>query len=183
MTYEEYLAARVPHLRRLALLITRDPDVADDVLQDVLVKLHLHWARVARTDDPDAYVRRMLVNQTISWRRRWHTRNVRVATDAQLQVLAPEVPDHAERSAEYRAALDWLAVLAPRQRAAVVLRYFEGLSDEEIAVVMDVREVTVRTTISHALAVLRAGAQGPPSSPTPPTRLASRPVARQETLR
>ena len=150
MTFEQFLAARLRALSRTALAMTGDVGLAEDLVQEVMIKAHARWDRIAEIDAPEAYVRRMLVNEFISWRRRW-ARVVPVA-----DVLATDSrPDHADAVAT-RTVLDaHLSRLPQRQQAAVVLRYFDGLGDEEIADALGCRPGTVRSLVSRALATLR----------------------------
>ena len=119
--------------------------------QDVLIKVHLRWGRVSQTSDPFSYVRRMLVNEYISWRRKW-SRFIPVAhVEDTLEEPDPAV-QHANRAAlELR-----LATLTRTQRAVLALRYFADLPDEEIAQVIGCSTGTVRSHASRALAALRA---------------------------
>jgi RNA polymerase sigma-70 factor (sigma-E family) len=151
-TFEEYVHARGPALARLASLLTGDDHRADDLVQEVLAKVYVRWRRIAETDRPDLYVRRMLVNAHASWWRRLSNRELAVAV----------IHDRATGSdlADQAAARDemWqlVATLPPRQRAVLVLRYYEDLDDASIADILDCSPVTVRTTAMRALAALRA---------------------------
>jgi RNA polymerase sigma-70 factor (sigma-E family) len=152
VTFDEYVAARLPALLRYAVMLTGDPHLAEDVVQDAMVRVHGHWDRIQRAEAPDAYVRRMVTNTYLGWRRSgWFRRSVAMA-----QVPDAVVGD----SADARAARDelWsrLAQLSSRQRAALVLRYYEDLPDAEIAEVMGCAVGTVRSLISRALSALRA---------------------------
>ena len=100
---------------------------------------------------PHAYVRRMVVNEHLSWRRRHR----RLVAHAQLDDLLPSVPDHAAQHAERLDLLERVGRLPARQRAAVVLRYYEELDDAEIASVLGCSTSTVRSNIARALATLR----------------------------
>jgi RNA polymerase sigma-70 factor (sigma-E family) len=154
MTFEQYATARLPVLLRTARAICGDADLAEDVLQDVLIKVHAGWARIGELDGRDAYVRRMLVNEFRSWRRKW----ARFVPHAEL-------PDHdhgadpATGPAE-RAAL-WAEVgrLPPRQRVVIGLRYYADLPDSQIAEALGCTESTVRVHAARALAKLRVQPQ------------------------
>jgi RNA polymerase sigma-70 factor (sigma-E family) len=151
VTFEEYVAARLPALLRYALMLTGDPHQAEDVVQDTMVRAYGRWRRVQRADHPDRYVKRMLTNEFLSSRRgRWARRAVPSAQ-------APEVPvlDASESSAQRHEMWGRLAQLPPRQRAAVVLRYYEDLPDADIADVLGCAVGTVRSQISRALESLR----------------------------
>jgi RNA polymerase sigma-70 factor (sigma-E family) len=143
--FEEYVGARMPALLRTAYLLTGDHHDAQDLVQAALIKSVPHWKRI--TGSPDAYVRRALINESISrWRgRRWRE----VSTDR-----LPEVAATTERTdnSELRRALK---ALAPRQRAVIVLRYYEELSERETAAALGVSVGTVKSQSRDALARLR----------------------------
>ncbi len=121
--FEEFVAARMSSLLRTAYLLTGDHHDAQDLVQVALIKSMPHWRRISGA--PDAYVRRVMVNENISrWRRRrWRE----VPTDALPETAAADDP---EDQSALRTALQRLA---PRQRAVIVLRYFEELTEAETA--------------------------------------------------
>jgi len=152
VTFEEYIRLRGPALVRLARLLTRDAHLAEDLVQDALGRAYPRWETIVRHDDPDVYLRRMLVNANISrWRRR--------ASREVVGHLPDEVADGSDTGAELaeRDAM-WtaLAGLSRKQRATVVLRYYEDLDDNTIATILDCSPVTVRTHAMRALAALRS---------------------------
>jgi len=151
MTFEQFVAEHQHGLLRFATALTGDAAAGEDVVQDVLVRAHRHWDRVGATDVPYAYVRRMIVNEFVSWRRKW-ARQVPVA-----EVGEPDTGhrDHAADIAERDALLREIAALPRRQRAVIVLRYFEDLSDPEIAAVLGCSQSTVRGYAMRALTTLR----------------------------
>lgn len=152
MTFEEYAAFRLPAVLRFAAVLTGDRAQAEDVVQEVLIRVHGRWGKISRLDHPDRYVRRMVVNEFISARRRsWRLVPSGQAQDVDNRVTADHASDHAERAA----LLAELGKLPARQRAVLVLRYYEGLSDAEIADVLGCEPGTVRGYISRALAALR----------------------------
>jgi RNA polymerase sigma-70 factor (sigma-E family) len=158
MTFEEYAAARLPALLRYAAVLTGSTDLAQDIVQEVLVRVHTRWHSIARLAVPDQYVRRMVTNEFLSWRRRW-VRLVpvgAVAEDRRPATVADQ-PDAAAAHAERHAVLAELGRLPRRQQVVLVLRYYEGLSDTEIADVLGCRPATVRGYASRALATLRIG--------------------------
>lgn len=156
MEFEEYAGSRWPVLFRTALLLAGDEAEADDLAQTTLVKAYAVWPRVQRADSPDAYVRRMLVNEFLSDRRRTARRR------AQLPLAVPEPPiieDPAQR-------LDlWANVmmLPPRQRAVLVLRFYEDLTEAETARVLGVSVGTVKSQAHDALRTLRTRLEEVPS--------------------
>jgi RNA polymerase sigma-70 factor (sigma-E family) len=152
--FTEWLAAREPALQRTAHLITGDLHSAQDLVQAALTKLYLVWDRLDDKGHLDAYVRRIMVNEhTSTWRRAWRRR----------EVSRGEVPDRGVE-ASYDPGRDavwrYLVTLAPRQRAVVVLRYYEDLSEREIADVLGVSVGTVKSQTSKAMANLRRTLEG-----------------------
>jgi RNA polymerase sigma-70 factor (sigma-E family) len=155
VAFEEYVAARLAGLLRFAVVLTGDRELAQDVVQEVLARAQLRWRSIARLDLPDRYVRRMVVNEFLSWRRRWG-RVVPVGWVVDGEPIgAGQPPDAAAAHAERDALLAELARLPRRQQAVLVLRYYQGLSDVEIAEVLGCRPGTVRGYASRALAMLR----------------------------
>jgi RNA polymerase sigma-70 factor (sigma-E family) len=149
--FEDYVAARGHALTRTAYLLTGDHGHAEDLVQAALGRAYLKWSRVSRMDSPDAYVRRIIVNQHISrWRR---TRGREALTDS---LPDTPMPDPTASFAAADAVRDVVRGLPPRQRAAVVLRFYQDLPDAEIAALLGCSEATVRSQISRALAAIRA---------------------------
>ncbi|WP_370943809.1 SigE family RNA polymerase sigma factor [Amycolatopsis sp. cg5] len=155
MTFEEFVAARLDPLLRYAARLCCDPHLAQDVVQEALLRAQQHWSRIAAMESPEAYVKRMVTNEYLSWRRRRSTKDVTVSL-SQLDVLTPPAADASAQYDERDAMLAKIAGLPRKQRAAVVLRYYSGCDDAEIASVLGCREVTVRGYISRAIAKLRA---------------------------
>lgn len=151
MEFGEYVARQRPALMRFATVLCGRPWLADDLVSDVLGRAFERWDRIAPMAEPNAYVRRMIVNEYVSW----HRRLARTAPRADPELDTVQVGDGADERAERDAMIRRLARLPRRQRAAVVLRYYAGLSDAEIAADLGCREVTVRSQISRALASLR----------------------------
>jgi RNA polymerase sigma-70 factor (sigma-E family) len=150
--FSEYMLARQPSLLRTAYLLTGDRHAAEDLVQTTLAKLYLAWDRVQRRELVDAYARRILVNeQTSLWRRAW--RRHETSTDR-----LPETPVAFAEPVESRNEALWRFVqsLPPKQRAVVVLRYYEELSEAETADVLGVSVGTVKSQASRALAAMRA---------------------------
>lgn len=148
-TFEEYVAARGAWLHRTAYLLTGQRADADDLVQVTLVKLYLGWAKVRRAGSPDAYARRVMVNAFVSGRRPARfTRERLVVTLPEAPVVDPDPTDRLSLWPHVRA-------LPPRQRAVVVLRYWNGLSEAEIADELRMARGTVKSTASAALATLR----------------------------
>lgn len=147
--FAAFVAARSPGLARTAYLLTRDHALAEDLLQTALAKSWLAWSRIA--GDPEPYVRRTLVNTyTTWWRRRW---NGETPTDT---VPEPAARPDATRTVDERDLL-WQALgrLPKRQRAVLVLRYYEDRSVDETADLLGCSTGTVKSQTSKALARLR----------------------------
>lgn len=156
MTYEEFANARLPALLRYAAVLTGDPHLAADIVQETMIRVHLKWRQVSAATAPERYVKRMVTNAFVDWRRGSWLRRVilRGEPGEPAGALAP-TPDHAAGSAERDQMWRWLAQLPRRQRAALVLRYYEDLSDTEIADLLGCTVGTVRAHISRALGTLR----------------------------
>lgn len=154
LTFEEFADSRLTAMLRYALMLTGDPHTAQDLVQETMVRVQLNWRRVTRADSPERYVRRMLTNQYIDWRRGSWLRRVLLRPEPDGTLAVPV--DHAERNAERDQVWSWLARLPRRQRAALVLRFYEDLPDADIADVLGCTVGTVRGHISRGLATLRA---------------------------
>jgi RNA polymerase sigma-70 factor (sigma-E family) len=148
--FDTFAAARWPHLVRTAYLLTGDHHEAEDLVQSTLAKVYLGWSRIRCLDVPDAYVHRALVNNNIS---RFRKRRV-------AHLLTPLLPERARADPhldiEDRALLmAALATLPPRQRAAVVLRYWEDLSEQQVADILGCSPGNVKSQASRGLRKLR----------------------------
>lgn len=152
--FDDFVATRSPRLLRTAYLLTRDWALAEDLLQTALARTWEAWRRV--NGDPEPYVRRVIVNTYASlWRRRWRG-----------EMPTAELPEgagpHAAMPADPHTGLEerdrlWRALgrLPRRQRAVLVLRYFEDLTEAETAEIMRCSVGTVKSQASRALAKLR----------------------------
>ena len=148
--FNEFVVARSSALMRTAYLLTQDHQLAEDLVQTALFKAALRWQRI--TGDPEPYVRRILYTQSISW---WRHRSRRVAE------AGPGYDEPAGASVDVDLHLDVehaLERLTPRQRAVVVLRYYEDLTEVEAARALGVGVGTVKSMHRQALARLRATA-------------------------
>jgi RNA polymerase sigma-70 factor (sigma-E family) len=148
LAFEEYVAARSGRLLGTAYLLTRDHGLAEDLVQTALTKAWFAWNRI--DGDPEPYVRKVLVNTYASWwRRKWNGEHP-----------TEELPDagHADHAGSTADAHDlWQAMgrLPRRQRAVIVLRYFEDLTEAQTARVLDCSVGTVKSQTAKALAKLR----------------------------
>ncbi|MBP2582968.1 RNA polymerase sigma-70 factor (sigma-E family) [Streptomyces sp. PvR006] len=146
----EFAAARTGPLFRSACLLTSgDTHLAEDLTQETLGRMYALWGRITRIGNPAAYAQTVLVRTFLSHQRR------RSATERPLGELPDRAPDNGEDPALRIALLDALAGLAPKDRAVVVLRYWEDRSIEETADALHVSSAAVRTRSVRALAKLR----------------------------
>ena len=147
--YEAFVLSAWPRLRQAAYALTRDSRDADDLLQTVLTKTFVKWARVRR-DDPVAYVRRALVNAYIdSWRRTRRLREVPMAVPERAS------RDHTELVEQRDELAGRLDRLSERERTIVVMRHYLDLSEAEVARTLGCSVGTVKSTCSRALQRLR----------------------------
>ena len=148
MEFDDFVADRLDPLLRYATVLCYDPHLAKDVVQEVLLRAQQQWPRITATaDSPSAYVKRMVTNEFLSWRRRAANREVGASLRT-LDELGPPTADRTRHYDEREDMLARLAVLPRRQRAALVLRYYEGCDDAEIAAVLGCRPGTVRSLVS-----------------------------------
>ncbi|HVV09428.1 SigE family RNA polymerase sigma factor [Amycolatopsis sp.] len=154
--FEQFVAGRLDRLLRYATALTCDPHLAQDVVQEVLLRAQARWQRISAMHAPESYLRRMVTNEYLSWRRLRAARNI-AATHSTLDEIGTPTADHAHRYAERDAMRGRIARLPRKQRAAILLRYYEDCTDEEIAEVLGCATGTVRSHISRALSTLRAG--------------------------
>ena len=147
MDFEEYVAARSGALLRFARVLTGDQAAAEDLLQAAFVDAYTRWSKVAAAERPDAYLRRVIVNRHLSWRRRRSSSEL-VASAEHISDASSRVrdsgPDIAVGVADRDHARHVLATLAPRARTILVLRYYADLADAEIADVLGISSATVR---------------------------------------
>ena len=145
-----FVTSRWGRLMRTAYLLTGHHQDAEDLVQSALVKAYTSWGRVRRSQDPDAYVWRIMINVNIDRLRRFKL-------GEWLTHWLPEspAPDRTDQVVERSALLDALQELPPRQRATVVLRYLEDRSESEVAAMLGTRVGTVRSQNAKALSRLR----------------------------
>jgi RNA polymerase sigma-70 factor (sigma-E family) len=153
--FAQFVEARERALQRTAWLLTGDRGLAEDLVQTALVRSWPRWDRIRRSDDPEVYVRRVMVNTWATWaRRKWRSER---ATGTVPDGPAPG--DVATDVAVRMAIQGALASLTARQRAVLVLRVFDDLSEAQVAQVLDCAVGTVKSTMSQALAKLRGDAR------------------------
>lgn len=172
--FAAYAAASIPSLRRLALLLCRNWHDADDLVQAALSKLCQHWHRAAAADSTDAYVRAILVREFVRGRRTAWARRVRV-TDKPPEIRAPV--------ADLDALLDLQAamtVLAPRQRAVLVLRYYCDLDVTQTAQALGCTPGTIKSQTAKALSTLRRTLAHSPEPATTIQPVTAQPAGRTD---
>jgi RNA polymerase sigma-70 factor (sigma-E family) len=153
--FAQFVEARQRALQRTAWLLTGDWAVAEDLVQTALVRSWPRWEGIRRRDDPEVYVRRAMVNTWASWRRRrwWGERPSEVVPDTQA------AGDVATEVAVRIAVQGALRSLTVRQRAVLVLRVFDDLTEVQVAQVLDCAVGTVKSTMAQAAARLREDPQ------------------------
>ena len=153
MSFEEFVQGCSPRLFRTALLLAgQDRAAAEDLLQLALERAYRHWARVCRSGDPERYVRRIVVNAAND---RWRRAVRRPEQSLGPGEAGPVAEDQADAVAERDFLIRALAGLPLRQRSVLVLRYYNDLSEAEIADVLGCSVGTVKSQASRGLARLR----------------------------
>jgi RNA polymerase sigma-70 factor (sigma-E family) len=153
--FAQFIEAREQALQRTAWLLTSDWALAQDLVQTALARSWRYWGTIRRGDDPEIYVRKVMVNTWATWRRR------RWKAERPYGMLAdrPAPGDVAAEVATRAAISSLLAALTERQRAVVVLRLFDDLSEAQVAQILGCAVGTVKATLSQALARLRSDPQ------------------------
>jgi RNA polymerase sigma-70 factor (sigma-E family) len=151
-TFVEFVAARSSALQRAAYLMVGDVGLAQDLVQEALVKTFAAWSRLRDPGAAEAYARRVIATTAMSWfrRRAWSAER-----PSGLPADLP-TPGHAEPVTDRAWLWQCLVQLPPRQRVAIVLRYYEDLSEVQTAEAMNCAVGTVKSQVSAGLAKLRA---------------------------
>ncbi|GII80654.1 RNA polymerase sigma factor [Sphaerisporangium rufum] len=146
--FREFVRVRQQSLMRTAYLLTGDAHLAEDLLQTVLIRVAAHWRKLDGGGNAEAYTRKALINQHISWRRR-----------KIVETPHAELPEpggrHDEATVRRLVLRQALARLTPRQRTVIVLRFFEDRTEVETAHLMNCTIGTVKSQTHHALSRLR----------------------------
>lgn len=148
--FREFVAARSSALLRTAYLLAGDWATAEDLLQTALTKTYLAWKRLGQIEAVEPYARRVLVNTSTSWwRRRWH--------GERPTEFIPErpAPDQLEERLDRDVLWRHVKALPVRQRAVLVLRFYEDMSEAQTAALLDISPGTVKSQTSRALGTLR----------------------------
>jgi RNA polymerase sigma-70 factor (sigma-E family) len=162
MTFEEFARVRLPAVLAFATVLAGQRATAEDLAQEVMIRAHARWDSIGQLDRPEMYVRKMVLNEFLSWRRRsW-----RLIPTRDSDLSRASIPDHAAGYAEHEAMLAEIARLPRRQRAVLVLRYYEDRSDAEIAELLGCAPGSVRAYACRALATLRVELRPTAADPT-----------------
>ena len=150
MAFTEFMSVSSASLFRTAYLIVGDHQLAQDLLQESLIKTYIAWPKLRDPSKAGAYTRKTIVTTAISWRRRrsFHERPTDLLPDT-------AVPDPGETVTTHASLVSQLRTLPPRQRAAIVLRYYEDLSEAQTAEVMGCSVGAVKSQVSTGLGRLR----------------------------
>lgn len=149
--FAEFVEDRQRALQRSAWLLTGDWALAEDLVQTALSRVWPRWHRITRRDDPEIYVRKVILNTWLTWRRRkWHGEQT---TEYLPESAAPG--DLATEIAARAAIKDALGTLTDRQRTVLVLRVFDDLTEVQVAQVLECAVGTVKSTMAQTLAKLR----------------------------
>jgi RNA polymerase sigma-70 factor (sigma-E family) len=153
--FAEFVVSRERALQRTAWLLTGDWALAQDLVQTALVRSWPRWERIRRRDNPEIYVRKVMVNTWLTWtRRRWR------GEQACAHVPDNAAPgDLATETAIRVAVRQALATLTPRQRAVLVMRIFDDMSEADVGQALNLAVGTVKSTTAQALAKLRRDPQ------------------------
>jgi RNA polymerase sigma-70 factor (sigma-E family) len=160
--FDRFVSEATDRLVRTAYLMTADPCEAEDLAQETLIRVARHWDRVRAMDQPAAYARRVLVNLVIDGGVRRRRRSDELSggdpgdpdgIESQVDPSSAHLFGLVDGRVEFRSAL---ATLPARQRAVVVLRYWEDMSENEVAALLGCSAGTVKSTASRGLARLRA---------------------------
>jgi RNA polymerase sigma-70 factor (sigma-E family) len=163
MSFEDFVRARSSSLLRTALLLTgQNKAEAEDLLQTALERAYRHWQRICRSDEPERYIRRILANASVDRWRRMSRRADRVPPADYAEAV---MPDQTAEIAERDYVLRALGALPPGQRAVLVLRYFDDLSEGETARMLGCSVGTVKSQAARGLDRLRVAVGLTPDDP------------------
>jgi RNA polymerase sigma-70 factor (sigma-E family) len=149
--FTDFVASRSKTLFRTAYLLTGDHGLAEDLLQTALIKTYVGWGRIRAVENAEAYTRRVLVTTVTSWGRRKSWRSERPTERVPERATRPDDDVIAERDVVWRE----IQALAPRQRAAIVLRFYEDLTEKQTAAAMGCSVGNVKSQTHAALKNLR----------------------------
>ncbi|MCM1973339.1 MULTISPECIES: SigE family RNA polymerase sigma factor [Streptomyces] len=154
--FQHFVAGRWPRLMRTAFLLTGEQHAAEDLVQSTLEQVYVAWRRVGAADEPDAYVRRVMINAHARKHRRRLVEFLAPRDDSGLVREVPDTGDRIAQADDRGVLLKALAQLPPRQREAVVLRYWEDLTESQTAEAMGCSVGAVKSNAAKGIAKLRA---------------------------
>lgn len=158
-SFDQYAERRARALLGLAYVLTGSVHDAEDLAQEALLRTQANWDKVAKAKSADRYVRRLLTNLYISQQRR---RRIREVTLSAVNLgRSDTVPDASSVVETREAVIQAVSQLPPRQRAIIVLKYYEALDTAEIADAMAINEASVRSALARALRTLQAALHDP----------------------
>lgn len=146
--FRDFVVARSPALARTAYLLTGDRGLAEDLLQEALTRVASRWPKVAGSGDPEPYVRKVLYHCAVDG---WRRRRLREVLHASPAAQVADAGDAAEHTTQRVALQVALAKLTPNQRAVLVLRFFEDLTETQTAAALGCSVSTVKSQTRHAL--------------------------------
>jgi RNA polymerase sigma-70 factor (sigma-E family) len=151
-TFPEFVSARSAALHRAAYLMVGDLGLTQDLVQEALIRTYVAWSRLREAANAEAYTRKAITTIAIDWSRR------RARSAERPSPRLPEIgaPGHAESIDEQTWLWQCLLQLPIRQRVAIVLRYYEDLTEEQTAAAMGCAVGTVKSTVSAGMARLRS---------------------------
>jgi RNA polymerase sigma factor (sigma-70 family) len=152
-TFTDWAAARLGPLVRFGFALTHDEGGAEDLVESALARTFLEWPAVAARGNPEHFVRRVMVNELDSWRRHRRRPEVSVADIDLTTRFAADEAELAERDRIWREFVN----VAPRARAVLALRFYEGRSETEVAELLGCSADAVRASVAEGMATLRAG--------------------------
>ncbi|MEU8982652.1 SigE family RNA polymerase sigma factor [Streptomyces sp. NPDC048309] len=154
--FQSFVIGRWPRLMRTAFLLTGEQHAAEDLVQSTLEQVYVAWRRVGAADDPEAYVRRVMINAHARKHRRKLKEFLAPKDDSGLTYELPDSGDRIAQADDRSALLKALSELPARQREAVVLRYWEDLSESQTAEAMGCSVGAVKSNAAKGIAKLRA---------------------------
>ncbi|GHD98219.1 SigE family RNA polymerase sigma factor [Streptomyces alanosinicus] len=154
--FQSFMIGRWPRLMRTAFLLTGEQHAAEDLVQSTLERVYVSWRKVGAADDPEAYVRRVMINLHARKHRKRLKEFLAPKDDSGLVHEVPEAGDRIAQADDRGALLKALAQLPVRQREAVVLRYWEDLTETQAAEAMGCSVGTVKSNAAKGIAKLRA---------------------------
>jgi RNA polymerase sigma-70 factor (sigma-E family) len=150
--FDEFVRARTGSLLRSAYLLTGDQHLAEDLVQSALVRTHRAWKRLHDTNNAEAYTRKTMYHLQVAW---WRRKRFKETSDDGVSDSAVSIPDSSEATVRKMVLRDALAHLPPRQRAVIVLRFYEDRTVPDTAEILNCSTGTVKSQTAKAISSLR----------------------------